>query len=59
MRELERLRYGALKIEGNAHLKVSLNGFPKGTRTSSQADGVFKDVSLDRGASMPWASQEG
>jgi hypothetical protein len=46
------------KVEGNAHLKISLSGFPKGTRTSSETDGLFQDVTIDRGPATPWASQE-
>jgi hypothetical protein len=49
----ERLREASLsaapRTEGAASLRVSLNGFPRGTRTSTEASGVFGDVETHRG----------
>jgi hypothetical protein len=49
----ERLREAsasaAPRTEGAASLRVSLNGFPRGTRTSTEASGVFGDVETHRG----------
>lgn len=39
----------ATRIDGNAKVRVDLNGFPKGTKTTTDSDGVFKDVELHRG----------
>jgi hypothetical protein len=47
----------AQKVTGEASLRVDLNGFPRGTRTSSSASGMFKEVSLNRGR-VPYADQE-
>lgn len=44
-------------LNGNAKLDITLNGFPKGTRTAHQADGIFKEVQLSRGRQMPMASE--
>jgi hypothetical protein len=45
------------KIEGNASVRIDLNGFPRGTRAASQASGVFSDVELHRGNTLPLASE--
>jgi hypothetical protein len=37
------------RTEGAASLRVTLNGFPRGTRTSTEASGVFGDVETHRG----------
>ena len=47
---------GAQKVEGDARLSIDLNGFPRGTKTSTEFGGMFKEVALDRGRSMPLAS---
>ncbi|MBN9039841.1 MAG: hypothetical protein BGP05_21970 [Rhizobiales bacterium 62-47] len=46
------------KLTGDASLRIDLNGFPKGTRTSATADGIFKAVRLNRSMPMPLASDE-
>jgi hypothetical protein len=33
------------------------NGFPRGTRTASKADGLFKEVTLNLGRPMAPASE--
>ena len=40
------------KPEGGASLRVELNGFPRGTRTSTEASGVFSEVETHRGGMM-------
>src|SRR5260370_3916147 len=37
---------------GSASLAIDLDGFPGGTRTASRADGLFKQVTLNRGRPM-------
>ncbi|WP_024340982.1 hypothetical protein [Bradyrhizobium japonicum] len=44
-------------LNGNAKLDITLNGFPKGTRTAHHADGIFKQVQLNRGRPMLQASE--
>lgn len=44
-------------MSGNAHLKIDLNGFPRGTRTAHAADGIFKQVTLNRGRPMTLGSE--
>lgn len=44
-------------LNGNAKLDITLNGFPKGTRTAHQVDGIFKEVQLNRGRPMLQASE--
>ena len=46
------------KVEGNASLNIDLNGFPKGTRAKTEFGGLFKDVQINRGRSMPMASED-
>lgn len=43
---------------GDASVKIALEGFPRGTRTSTSSSGIFKEVSLDRGRVMPVASMD-
>jgi hypothetical protein len=43
---------------GHAKVSIDLNGFPRGTRTTASANGMFKEVSLRRGRSMPLASED-
>ena len=40
---------GAPRAEGAASLRVMLNGFPRGTRTSTEASGMFTEVETHRG----------
>jgi hypothetical protein len=37
------------RVEGAAKVRVDLNGFPRGTKTTATAGGVFSDVELHRG----------
>jgi hypothetical protein len=46
------------QVEGNAAVHVSFAGLPAGARTRATADGMFKQVSLNRGRT-PMASQDG
>jgi len=46
------------KVTGDASLRIALDGFPKGTRTKASADGLFKEVTVNRGRSMGLASQD-
>jgi hypothetical protein len=43
---------GVHKVEGDAHLKVDLNGFPKGTKTDLTYGGLFTQYTLARGQQM-------
>jgi uncharacterized membrane protein YgcG len=38
-----------LRTEGGASVRVELNGFPRGTRTSTEASGVFNAIETHRG----------
>ena len=47
------------KVNGQASVDISLHGFPKGTHTKTAADGVFKEVKLNRGhAGQPETSDD-
>jgi hypothetical protein len=37
------------RVEGDARVRVELNGFPRGTKTTASTSGVFSDVELHRG----------
>lgn len=59
-RDPELLRRGMKSdsdLSGNAKLTIDLNGFPKGTQTSHSADGIFKEVTLNRGRPMLQSSE--
>jgi hypothetical protein len=43
---------GSQKVEGDAHLKVDLNGFPKGTKTDLTYGGLFTQYTLAKGQQM-------
>jgi hypothetical protein len=49
---------GPQTIKGDASLRIDLNGFPRGTRTRTEATGMFRDVQLTRARSMALASEE-
>jgi hypothetical protein len=49
---------GPQKVEGDAHLKVDLNGFPKGTRTDLTYGGLFTEYTLSRGHQMEASEQK-
>jgi hypothetical protein len=44
-------------LNGSASLTIDLNGFPRGIKTAAKADGLFKQVALNRGRPMAQASQ--
>jgi hypothetical protein len=44
-------------LNGSASLTIDLNGFPRGTRTASKAERLFKQVTLNRGRPMAPASE--
>jgi len=46
------------KVEGNASLGITLNGFPRGTKTDLTYSGLFKQYSLIRGQQMEAAEQK-
>ena len=54
----ERLQEAALQatggptVEGNASLRVDLNGFPRGTIATSSASGIFSGVEMHRGRTL-------
>jgi hypothetical protein len=41
---------GDRALNGSASLTIDLNGFPRGTRTASSHEGLFEQVTLNRGA---------
>lgn len=43
------------KVEGDATLRVKFDGLPKGAKTDTSMDGMFRKVSIDRGRSMKMA----
>jgi hypothetical protein len=43
-------------VTANGSVKISLEGFPRGTRTTTKLAGMFRDINVDRGNSMPWAA---
>jgi hypothetical protein len=49
LREAAATGEGVPRAEGAASLRVTLNGFPRGTRTSTEASGVFGEVETHRG----------
>lgn len=48
---------GVGKVEGDARVKIDLNGFPKGTKTEAEARGIFSEIELNRGRTMPLAGE--
>jgi len=48
---------GGGKVEGDARVKIDLNGFPRGTKTQAEASGFFSQVELNRGRTMPIADE--
>jgi hypothetical protein len=42
----------------NHRLAIDFNNMPKGTKTSFQEGGLFKEVKLNRGSTMGLASQD-
>jgi hypothetical protein len=45
------------ELKGSASLDINLTGFPKGTRTAANFGGMFKQLTLNRGVTMPLASE--
>jgi hypothetical protein len=41
----------------NHNLTIDLNGFPRGTKTALKTEGLFKQVTLNRGRPMATASE--
>lgn len=50
---------GVDRLDGNARLTIDLNGFPRGTKFAQKADGIFKQVTLNRGRPMVTGSEIG
>jgi hypothetical protein len=50
--ELMRKNFPAQKVEGSASLRIELDGFPRGTKATPDASGMFKKIELDRGRQM-------
>jgi hypothetical protein len=48
------LRQAGQTVKGEASLKIALEGFPRGTKTTAKRSGMFKDIDVDRGRSAPW-----
>lgn len=46
---------GATEIKGGASLDINFRNAPPGMSTSSSVDGIFKDIKLRQGSSMPKA----
>jgi hypothetical protein len=44
-------------LTGCASLTIDLNGFPRGTKTASSHEGLFKEVTLNRGRPMSSAGE--
>ncbi len=49
----------AHKVTGDASLRIDLHGFPKGTKTKGEINGMFKTLTMYRGLAAPMADQEG
>jgi hypothetical protein len=45
------------RLQGDARLRIDLNGFPRGTRTAASSSGIFSAVELHRGNTLPLASE--
>ena len=43
-----------LKHEGSATINLKMAGFPRGTKADVKAEGIFKEVRLDRGRAVPF-----
>ncbi len=50
--DLMRRNFPAQKVEGSASLRIELDGFPRGTKATPDATGMFKKIELDRGRQM-------
>lgn len=50
--DMMRRNFATPKVEGDARVRIELNGFPKGTKVSPEASGMFKQIELDRGRQM-------
>jgi hypothetical protein len=47
------LQQAGQKVTGSASLKIALENFPRGTRTTAKMDGMFKNLDVAQGRSMP------
>ncbi len=45
------------RIEGNATVRIDLNGFPRGSKFAAASSGVFSEVEMHRGSTLPLASE--
>lgn len=50
---------GGGEIKGNASLHIKFDGLPRGARTTTKFDGLFSEVTLDRGRAMARATDSG
>jgi hypothetical protein len=50
------LRSADQTVTGSGSLKIALENFPRGTRTTTKLAGMFKDINVDRGHAAPWAA---
>jgi hypothetical protein len=41
-------------VTATGSLKIALEGFPRGSKTSVKTSGFFKDVNVDRGRAGAW-----
>ena len=48
---------GAAQVNPEGSVTVNLHGFPQDTRSSTAADGFFKDIKVNRGHAMSVASE--
>ena len=55
---LLRQRVGVLWATGDAHLRIGLENFPKGTRTDLTYGGLFTQYTLSKGQQMEPAEQK-
>lgn len=47
------------KVEGDATVRIDVNGLPKGSRMAASSSGIFSSVELHRGSTLPLASETG
>lgn len=50
------LRTASQTVKGSASLRIALENFPRGTKTTTKLAGMFKDINVDRGHAAPWAA---
>jgi hypothetical protein len=47
------------KVEGDATVRIDVNGLPRGSRMAASSSGIFSSVELHRGSTLPLASETG